>query len=177
MRHSTNQVTINGWNFKLCHHSVIGSAYPISYRGNSESDILCHSIGPRLHDCARIPLAHSLQSYDRLGIGPHFFLPTVAAGNQDVTPRRDYSVVSASVKSRNNQPRNFRTLSASKKQEASTSYSHQCFRVCTHLQARGNSMFPTQDLPPGGHRSIDLFSTSRSECTPGRIPRLCGHIQ
>ena len=58
MQHSAGQVMIDGRNFKFCHHSVIGSAYPISYWGNSESDIFCHSIGPRLHDCARIPLAH-----------------------------------------------------------------------------------------------------------------------
>ena len=157
---------INGWNFKLCHHSVIGSAYPIFYWVNSESDILCHSVGPRLHDCARIPLAHPLQSYDRLGIGPHLFPPAVAARNQDVTPRRDSSIVGASVKSGNHQPGNFRTFSASKKQEASSSYSHQCFCIYTCLQARGNSMFPTQDLPPGGYWSIDLFCTGPSECAP-----------
>ena len=177
MWHSTDQVTINGWNFKLCHHSVIGSAYPFSYRGNSESDILCHSVGPRLHDCARIPLAHLLQSYDRLGNGPHLFPPAIAARNQDVTPRRDFSIVGASVKSRNHQPGNFRTFSTGKKQEASSSYSHQCFRIYTCLQARGNSTFPTQDLPPRGYRSIDLFCTSRSECAPGSIPQLRGHIQ
>ena len=160
MRHSTDQVTINGRNFKLCHHSVIGSAYPISYWGNSESDILCHSIGPRLHDCARIPLAHPLQSYDRLGIGPHLFLPAIAARSQDVTPCRDSSILGTSVKSRNNQPGNFRTFPAGKQQETSTSYSHQCFRVCTHLQAQGNLTVSTQDLPPGGHWSFDLFCTN-----------------
>ena len=159
MRHSADQVTINGWNFKLCHHSVVGSAYPISYRGNSESDILCHSVGPRLHNCARILLAHPLQSYDRLGIGPHLFPPAVTARNQDVTPCQDSSVVGASVKSRNHQPGNFRTFSTGKKQEASSSYSHQCFRVYMRLQAQGNSTFPTQDLPPGGYQSIDLFGT------------------
>ena len=32
MWQSTDQVMINGQNLKLCHHSVIGSAYPISYQ-------------------------------------------------------------------------------------------------------------------------------------------------
>ena len=161
---------INGWNFKLCHHSVIGSAYLISYWGNSESDILCHSVGPRLHDCARIQLAHPLQSYNRLGIGPHLFLSTITTRSQDVTPCQDFSILSTSVKSGKNQPGNIRTLSTGKQQEASMSYSHQCCHVCTCLQTRGNSMFPTQDLPPEGHWSIDLFRTGRSECTPRRIP-------
>ena len=105
-----------GWNFKFCHHPGSWFAYLCSYWGNSDIVILCHSIGPRLHDCARIPLAHPLQSYDRLGIGPHLFPPTVAAGSQDVTSRWDFSVVGASVKSGNHQPGNFRTFSAGKRE-------------------------------------------------------------
>ena len=127
-----------------------------------------------MHDCARIPLAHPLQSYDRLGIGLHLFPPTIAARSQDVTPCRDSSVVGTSVKSGNNQPRNFRTFSTGKQQEFSMSYSHQCFHLCTCLQARGNSTFPTQDLPPGGHWSFNLFCTSQSECAPRRLPQLHG---
>ena len=177
MRHSTDQVTINGWNFKLCHHSVFGSAYPFSYQGNSESDILCHCIGPRLHDCARIPLAHPLQSYNRLDIGPHFFPPTVTAGSQDVTICRDSSVVGTSVKSGNSQPGNFSPFSTSKQKEASMSYSHQCFCVFTCLQTRGNSMFPTQNLPSGGYWSCDHFCPSRFEHAPRRLPRLHRHVQ
>ena len=160
MQHSTDQVMINGWNLKLCHHSVIGSAYLISYWGNAEPDILCHSVGPRLHDCARTLLAHPLQSYDRLGIGPHLFPLTVTARNQDVTPCQDFSIVCTSVKSGNNKPGNFRTFSTSKQQETPTSYTNQCFHICTHLQTQGNSVFPTWDLPPGGHWAFDLFHTS-----------------
>ena len=93
-RHSANQVMINGQIIKFCHHPVIGSAYPFSYWGNSEFDIFCHSVGPRLHDHARIPLAHPLQSYDRLGIGPHLILPTIAAGSQDVTLCRGFTTIS-----------------------------------------------------------------------------------
>src|SRR5467141_1757838 len=37
-------------------------ANSLSYRGISNSDFLCHSVGPELCDCTRIPLAHPLQS-------------------------------------------------------------------------------------------------------------------
>ena len=143
MQHSTDQVTINGRNFKLCHHSVIGSAYLFSYRRNSEFDIFCHSIGPRLHNRARIPLAHLLQSYDRLGIGPHLIPPTIAAGSQDITPCQGLTAVStSSVASGGNKPRSFRAPSAGKQYETSLSNTHQCFRICTHLQTQGDSAFP-----------------------------------
>ena len=52
-----------------------------------------------MHNHARIPLAHPLQSYNRLGIRPHLFPPTVTARSQDVTIHQDYSVGGASVKS------------------------------------------------------------------------------
>jgi len=46
-------------------NSVISQALDLQIAflpGNPESDILCHSVGPALHDCTRILLAHPLQS-------------------------------------------------------------------------------------------------------------------
>ena len=48
-------------------NSVISQALDLQifpFRGIPESDFLHHSVGPELHDCTRIPLAHPLQSLD-----------------------------------------------------------------------------------------------------------------
>jgi len=55
--HSAYQASTHWWNLQFCHLAAL-VANPLSYQGISNSDFLCHSIGPELHDCTRIPLAH-----------------------------------------------------------------------------------------------------------------------
>ena len=45
---------------ELCHYSSPQPLHMLAYWGDSESDFFCHSVGPRLYDCARIPLAHPI---------------------------------------------------------------------------------------------------------------------
>src|SRR5882724_7566801 len=91
--HSAYQTPTHQWNLQFCHFAGSGPANPFSYWGIPEPDFLCHSVGPELHDCTRIPLAHLLQSLDWLGIGQHLFPATVAARTQELTLRRYTSAV------------------------------------------------------------------------------------
>jgi len=57
-------------------NSIISQALDRNFvfpTGSPETDIVCHSIGPELHNCTRILLAHPLQSLNWLGIGQHLF--------------------------------------------------------------------------------------------------------
>jgi len=61
------------WNSEFCHLAGSGPANPFSYWGIPEPDFLCHSFGPELYNCTRIPLAHLLQSLDDWVLGSIFF--------------------------------------------------------------------------------------------------------
>jgi len=60
--HSTYQTPTHRWNLQFHHLTGTRLANPFSYQGIPEFDFLCHSVGPELYDCTRIPLAHPLQS-------------------------------------------------------------------------------------------------------------------
>jgi len=145
------------WNLKFCHHPGSWFAYSLSYQGNSDTVILCRSVGPRLHDCARISLAHLLQSTDWLGIGLHTFPPIVTAWIQDVTLYWDWTVVGTPRFS----PYANATTSASNPSE-SLSYTNQCCHVLARMQTQRFTMFQLRILLPEvmGHsamtNSVDL---------------------
>ena len=162
-----------------CHLTGPGPATLFPYWWVPETDTVCHSVGPELHNCTRIPLAHPLQSLDWLGIGKHLFPEISAAWILELTPCWDISVCSAPLKTSGPCLRIYETHFPGRTLENTESYPHQCCCILPHQQTRGFQMFSTLDLTPWGHWSVhDHFRKhGQHEQCPWRIPQLCGCLQ
>jgi len=180
---SAYQTPTHQWNFQFHHLTGTRLANLFSYWGIPEFDFLHHSVGPELHDCTRIPLAHPLQSLDWLGIGQHLFrqpsqhesksspsvktLPSLAPLPKLPDPVPDILKYSPPVEAR--KPLRLTLINAAAYSRTSKLEGSNCFQLwISLLEFMGHSTTTSETkvdmstIPEDYHNFTDIFSKSKA---------------